>query len=196
MADIIILNGTSSSGKTTLAKALQAHFAAPYLLAGIDKYIFMLPSKYLNPPLWGTIYRYEYEGERITAIHTEALGQQLMQAMTASVAALAAAGFSIIVDHVILENAWLHEMAGRFAQHRAYMIGVQCPLEVLEQRERERRDRTLGQAAAHYGVVHRDKRYDFEVDTSATAADDCARSIWEFVGRTPQPDALRSLLPG
>ena len=37
MSRIIYLNGPSSSGKTTLAKALQDSFSDPYLHLGIDK---------------------------------------------------------------------------------------------------------------------------------------------------------------
>ena len=63
MANIIILNGTSSAGKSTLAKALQAKLDTPYLHAGIDNYIFMLPKQSLNPPLWSEIFRYVYTPE-------------------------------------------------------------------------------------------------------------------------------------
>ena len=40
---IIILNGVSSSGKTTLSKALQNAFSEEYLVLGIDDIIGMLP---------------------------------------------------------------------------------------------------------------------------------------------------------
>jgi chloramphenicol 3-O-phosphotransferase len=53
---LIVLNGTSSSGKTSIAQALQDLLTEPYLQAGIDKFIFMLPSRYLNRPLW-KVYR-------------------------------------------------------------------------------------------------------------------------------------------
>lgn len=42
---IIYLNGPSSSGKTTLAKALQYAFEEPFLHVGIDKIIGWMPEK-------------------------------------------------------------------------------------------------------------------------------------------------------
>lgn len=42
---IIYLNGPSSSGKTTLAKALQHAFDDPFLHVGIDKIIGWMPEK-------------------------------------------------------------------------------------------------------------------------------------------------------
>jgi chloramphenicol 3-O-phosphotransferase len=52
---IIILNGTLSSGKTSIVKALQNVLDEPYLEAGIDKFIWMLPHRYLDRPLWDEV---------------------------------------------------------------------------------------------------------------------------------------------
>jgi len=40
---IILLNGTSSSGKSTLLRGLQQVLSQPYLEMGLDKFIWMLP---------------------------------------------------------------------------------------------------------------------------------------------------------
>ena len=45
---IIYLNGPSSSGKTTLAKALQQAFEEPFLHVGLDKIIGWMPEKINN----------------------------------------------------------------------------------------------------------------------------------------------------
>ena len=42
----ILLNGTSSSGKTTLAKVLQQKLKEPYLYVSLDQYRDSLPDKY------------------------------------------------------------------------------------------------------------------------------------------------------
>jgi chloramphenicol 3-O-phosphotransferase len=49
---IIFLNGTSSSGKTRILKALQDELPEPFLDMGIDRFIFMMPNRYLNRPHW------------------------------------------------------------------------------------------------------------------------------------------------
>jgi chloramphenicol 3-O phosphotransferase len=40
---ILILNGTSSSGKTSIVRAFQTLSEKPWLDMGIDKFIWMLP---------------------------------------------------------------------------------------------------------------------------------------------------------
>jgi chloramphenicol 3-O phosphotransferase len=45
---IIFLNGCSSSGKTTIAKAIQHLSDEPWLLLGIDTFFHMMPSKYVG----------------------------------------------------------------------------------------------------------------------------------------------------
>jgi chloramphenicol 3-O-phosphotransferase len=52
---IVFINGTSSSGKTTIIRALQEKLKEPYIEAGIDKFIWMLPKRYLDHPLWDDV---------------------------------------------------------------------------------------------------------------------------------------------
>ncbi len=46
-----------------------------------------------------------------------------------------------------------------------FFVGVQCPLEILEQREKQRGDRHAGDAAKDLQTVHSFLPYDFEVDS-------------------------------
>ena len=65
--------------------------------------------------------------------------------------------------------------------------GLQCPLEELERRERERGNRPIGLAAFQFPIVHENMRYDIELDTSANDPAACAAQIKTFLaeGRTP-----------
>jgi chloramphenicol 3-O phosphotransferase len=64
---------------------------------------------------------------------------------------------------------------------------------VLEQRERERRDRTLGQARKQYEKVHAHGMYDFEVDTGKCSPEENIRQILNYLGSDPLPHALKAL---
>ncbi len=182
---IIILNGTSSSGKTSLLKALQKMLAEPYLEAGIDKFIWMLPSRYLDPPLW----------DEVLGLAREAgpLGHLLASGMHRSLAELSRAGLNVLADHVLVEPSWVRECADLLADLPASLIGIRCPLEVLEQRERDRRDRTLGQARAQFERIHAHGIYDFEVDTSTGNVAECAGQIAAYLNSGAEPFALRQL---
>lgn len=191
---IIILNGTSSSGKTTLVAALQQLLEEPYLDAGIDKFLWMLPKRYLNEPAyWREIFAYHWPEAGGLVIETGPRGYQLMSGMHQAIAALARAGNNIVADHVLLEAAWVQECAELFAGLPALFVGVHCPLAVVEQRERERGNRTLGQARAQFHRVHRHGLYDLEVNTAVDPPDVCARRIQERLESDIPPTAFKQL---
>lgn len=182
LGHIILLNGTSSAGKTTLAKALQTVVPDPYLHVGIDTMVFALPKRYLHPPLWYDVFHYTWTqpGNPDTLIiEAGPLGHHLMAGLHHAVAALAQAGNNVIVDHVLLDPRWVEECACLFRNLPACFVGVYCPLDVVEQRERERQDRTLGQARAQFDKVHAHGVYDVTVDTSQASPEACARYIVE-----------------
>lgn len=183
MSTIILINGTSSSGKTSLLKALQKKLQEPYLDMGIDKFIWMLPSRYLDRPLWD-----EVLGK---ALHAGPVGLTLFSGMHHAIAAAASRGNNVIADHAFVEKAWVDECASLFAGMNAYLIGLHCPLEVLEQREKDRKDRTLGQAGLQFDVVHKYTKYDLELDTSKLATEECADNVIERL-KTP-PAAFRQI---
>lgn len=182
---IILLNGASSSGKTCLVRALQEGLDLPLLDAGIDRFLWMLPKRYLHPPLW----------DDVLGRATEAglTGQRLMSGMHHAIAALARAGNPVVADHVLVDPRWMNECARLFCDLPAYLIGVRCPLAVLEQRERQRQDRTLGQARAQFDLVHAHGVYDLEVDTSLASPGQCAQQVIELVRSKRPPQAFRLL---
>jgi chloramphenicol 3-O phosphotransferase len=182
---IILLNGASSSGKTSILSALQDLLPEPYLNAGIDKFIWMLPERYLERPLW----------DDVLGLATEAgqMGHRLFSAMHQAVALLSRAGMNVVADHVLVEPAWVAQCAALLADLPAYLVGVRCPLDVLEEREKIRKNRTLGQAAAQFPLVHANCIYDLEVDTSQLTPHECARQIQARIQDGSGPQALKLL---
>ena len=182
---ILILNGASSSGKTTLLKLLQERLEEPYLNAGIDKFIWMLPDRWLERPLWDDVLG--------LATRAGVAGQRLFSGMHHAIAELSRAGNNVLADHVLVEPDWVTECAALFAGLPAYLIGVRCPLEVLVERERNRHNRTLGQAEAQFPLVHAHALYDFEVDTSLLSPQECAEQVAGFLASGVPPRAFEVL---
>jgi chloramphenicol 3-O phosphotransferase len=183
MSTIIFINGTSSSGKTSLIKTLQEKLQAPYLDMGVDRFIWMLPSRYLDRPLWDDVLG--------KALQSGPVGLTLFSGMHHAIAAAAQCGNNILADHVFVEKTWVDECAGLFTEMNAYLIGLHCPLEVLEQREKDRKDRTLGQARLQFDVIHKFTKYDLELDTSKLTVNECAEKVVERL-KTP-PIAFKQL---
>jgi chloramphenicol 3-O phosphotransferase len=182
---ILIINGTSSSGKTSLVHALQDCLEETFLEAGIDKFIWMLPKRYLERPLWDEILG--------PAVEAGPSGYILVNGMHQAVLALSLSGCHVIADHVLVEPAWLRQCADLFSDLPAYLIGVRCPLEVLEERERSRKNRTLGQARLQFPVIHAHSLYDLEVDTSLHSPEECAAQIKAHLQSGAPPRALKQL---
>jgi len=184
---IIFLNGASSSGKTSLLHRLQDELPEPFLDMGIDQFIFMLPRRYLNRPLWDDVLG--------SAIQAGTVGMSLFSGMHHAIAAAAKRGNHVIADHVLVEKAWVDECAQLFSDMNAYLIGIHCPLHVLEQRERDRKDRTLGQARAQFGMIHQYALYDLELDTSVLTTQQCAERVLERLKDPPEAfKRLKTLL--
>jgi chloramphenicol 3-O phosphotransferase len=164
---------------------LQDLLPEPYLDAGLDRFLWMLPKRFLERPLW----------DGVLGLATEAGpdGQRLVLGMHRAIWGLSLAGNNVVADHVLVEPAWVLDCAALFAPLPAYLIGVRCPLEVLEQRERQRRDRTLGQARAQHAIVHAHGVYDLEVDTSLHTPEECAAQVQAFLRQGASPQALRAL---
>lgn len=164
-----MLNGASSSGKTSLLSAVQTALPAPYLDAGLDKFLWMLPVRYRRAPLWD-----EVLGK---AAEAGAVGHQLVGSMQQAIASLARSGSNVVADHVMVESAWLRHCAEVLDGLPTVFVGVVCPLAVLEERERKRQDRTLGQARLQHELVHRGARYDLVIDTSLLTPEEGAAAI-------------------
>lgn len=182
---IILLNGTSSSGKSSLIRGLQDELAEPYLEFGLDKFIWMLPKRYFRQPLWNNVLgKADQAGE---------YGHQLVRGMHRAVKTLAVGGLNLLVDHVLVEPAWVFDCAEQLHALKAYLIGVRCNLQILEQRERDRDDRTLGQARAQFNKVHRHGCYDFEVDSGKYSPRENIMQIITFLESGQAPSALYQL---
>ena len=152
---IILLHGASSSGKSTLARALQAQLDEPFLHVSSDGMAGMLPTRREaeGPFAWWT-------GMRPPFFH----------GFHRCIPAFAAAGNDLVVDHVIEFATWRAELAALLRGFDVFLVGVHCDLDELDRRERERGDRRIGEGRTHVEVdgIHTFGPYDHEVDTTAT----------------------------
>jgi predicted enzyme related to lactoylglutathione lyase len=94
-------------------------------------------------------------------------GHRLIRGMHRALAALALAGNDVIVEHVLLYEEWKRDLLEALKGLSVCTVGIECPIEVLEERERTRGDAVIGQALAHHETVHANLDYDMRIDTSA-----------------------------
>jgi chloramphenicol 3-O phosphotransferase len=195
---IILINGTSSSGKTTLARELQRIWPSPLLYLGIDMVIGMLPFAYTGEggcATQGFAMRIGAD-ERGPTAHLEIgpAGQKLNRHLAELASRLAGDGFDLVIDHVILDDPTLGELVEELPADRTWFIGVHCEGAVADAREQARDDRFAGTARTQRPLVHAGNRfYDLEIDTSAVEAASLAVKIADLVNGAGSPSSFRHL---
>ena len=178
---VIFLNGTSSSGKTTLARALQQELVEPYMYLSIDNFFHLYPDRFLRPN--------SREGAGTLARIIPAV----VSGFHRSVAALALAGNNVLVDHILQDAGSLEECVEQWLGFEVLFVGVKCPLPIAEQREKERGNRTIGTVRTQFDVVHAHGLYDLEIDTSNLTVSECITRIIEAVYAKPNKSAFHEL---
>ncbi len=198
--NIIFLNGTSSSGKTSIAKALQEIMEGYYIHTGIDHFLDAAPDKIhassdgINPSTAeGFLWVRSNGDNRVSELRVGPAALRLWAGMHAAAAALAATGNDVIIDDVIFDSRVLQEAVNTLYLFNVLFVGVRCPFEIAEGREQARGNRTQGLVQAHYDLVHAHGIYDLEVDTSTLTPMECAKQIKDRLENETPPDALRRL---
>lgn len=194
---IVILNGTPRSGKSSIVAVIQDTFEGVWLNLGVDRFMQMTPARY--QPGMGL----RPGGERPDL---EPLVRVLYLALYESVAAHSRLGLNVVVD-VGHHDAYsvplgiLPECARRLTGLPVLFVGVRCPIEVIL--ERRRATGWSADIPAATAVprpirlwqeeVHRPGIYDMEVDTSVLSPEACAAAIRQRLADGPPPTAFRRL---
>ena len=189
--DVIYLNGPSSAGKTSLARALQSLLPGYYLHIGIDMLIEMMPEKANRWSAPEPCDGFTWQAVRLPTgdlgmrVRVGPYGSQIAGAFHAVVATLLSTGHRLIIDDVangISEvQIWLDEL-----RHYAICtVGVVCALDELIKREATRGDRKTGSAAEQFYRVHTGVNYDLMVDTTHHTATQCANKVVEHIKHLP-----------
>lgn len=161
---IILLHGASSSGKSTLSKALQhavdepfLHFASDYLALGLPE-------------------RRDPQGHFPWSGNARS---RFFDGFQRCIATLAAAGNDLIVDHVIEFPEWRAGLGLLLRPFDVFLVAVHCSLEEIDRRERSRGDRKIGEGRSHIenDGIHCFGPSDCEVDTTGRRPTEVALEV-------------------
>jgi chloramphenicol 3-O phosphotransferase len=174
---IILLNGASGSGKTSIAEQL---------LLVLDEPWFHLPVDAINAM------RSRQRTLELSPADLELVLARTRAGFHRAVAGMAAAGNDVIADHVLSERWRLLDCLAVFAAFDVVFVGVRCAPAELARRERLRGDREPGLALAQHERVHAHGHYDLECDTTNASPLDCALSIKAFLARASDRNEPRA----
>lgn len=171
LGKIILINGASSSGKSTLARALQKKIDEPFWHFSFDH----LRESGVLP----------FDRVRKGDFVWTAMRPAVFQGFHDTLPALAGAGNNLIVDHIIETRAWMSSLLDLLGSFDVYFVGIHCPLVELERRERARGNRRIGEARNDFETIHELASYDLELDSTRPAEDNASALItaWKQRGR-------------
>ena len=163
---VILLNGPSSSGKSTLARALQKLIiekrAEKYEVVSIDDFLKMSPTETI----------YEEDVFKISGDLCKRANEILVT------------GDGVIMDHVITSERIFEHLKEDLSSCCVQMVRVSCPLQLLRTRERARGDRSPGSAEASAEYLFPKDGYDLLVDTAMMSPHENALLIFNSFFRS------------
>jgi len=157
-AHVIVLNGGSSAGKSTIGRKLQSSLSDTWLLTGVDVVIWTMPRELeFNPEGFMIDNGFFRRGPEF---------MRLFSAFQASVVAQAKSGVNVIVEDVFLDGALDQQRwQNALGEVETLWVGIHCSPTIAAAREAERGDRPLGIAANEADSAHEGVHYDVEVDS-------------------------------
>jgi len=188
---LIVLNGPSGSGKSSIQKEFQKLMMPNlWLKTGIDSLFDMVmpditPENMMywqeeNPIRWITESK-DVQGNNVITLCVGPQGDKVAYAMNSAIAAYVENGCNVIVDYIAYDQKWFADLQKKCAPFKTYYVAVEIPLEVLEQREEARGTSPKGHARSHYFSVYGDKKYDLVVNSNKNSAQEIALQIKELI---------------
>ena len=159
---LLLLNGPSSAGKSTIAAELQEKLrrcGADPVIISIDDYMKIGTDE----EIW--------EDDVF----------EVMPDMCRDITPALRQGKWVIVDHVITSARIYAALLNAAAGFDVVKILVSCSLEILLKRERERGNRFAGSAEASLKYLYPKKGYDLRIDSGTTDAASSAERIMDFL---------------
>jgi chloramphenicol 3-O phosphotransferase len=194
---IVILNGAPRSGKSSIAKAMQAHLPGHWINLGVDAQNASLPEA-LMP---GIGLR---PGGEMPELEPHVI--RLYLALYDAIAAHARQGFDVVADlghHDFYSRPLgiLPACAKRLAGLDVLFVGVHCPIdEIMRRRNANPQggfyaagDTVPPPVQRWQDAVHVPGIYDLVVDTGTMSADDCVAAIAAVLADPPAQRAFATL---
>ncbi len=170
---VILLNGASSSGKSSVARAVQARIEEPFWHISIDhlRDAGVLPLDRIR------------SGEFKWADLRDAF----FDGFERSLAAYVQSGNNLIVEYIVETRERMRGLVRRLEGCDVFFVGLHCSLDELERRELARADRRIGDAHRDYHTIHVHCIYDLELDTTLPPEVNADKLIWSWRVRGQPP---------
>lgn len=179
---IVVLNGISSSGKTSTSNSLINQSDMDFMHLSLDEFATGMLQGYKG---WlnSRFHRLnQVIGDGGNQKLADVIVRPIISMYNSTIKSFSELGVNVIVDHVVgIDGEWLSNCVNLLNGHPIVFVGLKCSLEELERREKIRGNRHLGVAKLQFDKIHTRLEYDLELNT-------------DDLSQTNVPDLLSNLL--
>lgn len=185
---IVFLNGTSSSGKTSISKELIRIANHNFMHISVDSFSEGIIQSYTEMfPIFKEAMDDNYDKTN------EILAPPVVKLFYATIKYFAVIGKCVIVDSLIVNEEHMDECIESIGDQNVVFVGVKCPLKEIERRELARGDRHIGLAKSQYDHIHSHGEYDITVNTFESSIQECAMEILTFINSNKVGSAFNKI---
>jgi len=189
---IVFLNGTSSSGKTSISTELLNQNEISFHHLSIDDFFLRLFHEYIDF-VNTKCSSVESADREDVQVPTHVIIDPLVALFYSTIKFMSAKGMNIVVDTVNDSDERLKSCLDLLIDHPVLFVGVTCSKEELIRREKLRGDREIGLAISQYDKVYCHNEYDIELNTETLRPDECAKLILNFISSNREYSAFKKL---
>lgn len=176
---ILLIIGTSSSGKTFLSHRLQEVLPDFWQYMSLDSVFAGIPDRYgggVNGPL--SEVGFAYANKEVSASITYgSIGQKVLRGMISSAIAMEAAGINVIFDDMIIDKNHSKMWEAALEDVESVIVRLNASESVLEARNTKRPNPP--KLALNHIETNASLDAEMEIDTGTVSVDSAARMIAE-----------------
>jgi chloramphenicol 3-O phosphotransferase len=181
----VFLNGTSSSGKTSISTELINQKEILFYHLSIDdffrNYFDFINNKFPDIEPTKEVNIGQIVFDPINSVYY------------ATIKLFSEMGLNVIVDTVIDNDKRFNGYLDLLFDYPTLFVGVICSKEELTRREQIRGDREIGLANSQYDKIYSFNEYDLEVNTEELSPTECAEKILSFIKSDQNYSAFKKL---
>lgn len=184
----MLLNGASSSGKTSISMELKKQNDIPFHHLSYGDFSGNY-NDFINKTYPGIKPTRVLDDEVVSEI----LFDPISSVYYATIKLFSEMGLNVIVDTVIDNDKRFNEFHDLLMDLPTLFVGVLCSRDGLIRREHIRGDRALGLALYQFDIVYSFNEYDLEVNTEELSPTECADKIFRFINSDQEYSAFKKL---
>lgn len=184
---IVFLNGTSSSGKTSISTELLNQNEISFHHLSIDDFFNGLFHDYID------FINTKCADREDVQVSPQIILDSMITLFYSTIKFMSAKGMNIVVDTVNDNDERLNACLRLLSDHPVLFVGVTCSKEELIRREKLRGDREIGLAISQYNKVYCLGEYDIELNTETLRPNECANLILNFIRSNREFSAFKKL---